>query len=498
MKTVRKRSLIVASALLGAFSVGACGTSDQTRSDAQPAKALNSRIGELKYENGFPTQETVDKLYNELDFQSAVLAYQYATPLVAYNELNLGLKQISVDPGDVAVAERFLQPAEIALTGNNNTIYGQSFLDLAASHGPLVVEMPAGLYGAFFDLWQRPIGQIGPAGPDKGKGGKFVVVPSDFTDPIPAGYIPIKSSTTLAAVFVRAFVRNNDVAAAAKSLDGMRIYSLAQRNNPPKTEIVPFSGKKFNSIAPRGLAYWERVADILNRLSPADQDGAFLESLLKPLGIERGKAFQPDARQKQILTDASVLGWAMSQAISMASRSKDAIYYQGTRWEFVLNLDPSLRQEFWRDLEARTAYYWQGTMAAPAMKVKDIGVGSQYLQSARDSSGNWLDGGKQYRLHVPANPPAKEFWSVTVYDYETRSMIQTDTNIPARSSADKLIKNGDGSVDLYFGPTAPAGKEANWVKTIPGRGWWVWFRFYGPTEPFFDKSWKLADFEKVS
>lgn len=160
-------------------------------------------------------------------------------------------------------------------------------------------------------------------------------------------------------------------------------------------------------------------------------------------------------------------------------------------------LDPSLRQEFWRDLEARTAYYWQATMAAPAMKIKDIGAGSQYLQSAHESSGDWLDGGKQYRLRVPANPPAKEFWSVTVYDYETRSMIQTDTNIPAKSSADKLITNGDGSIDLYFGPTAPAGKEANWVKTLPGRGWWVWFRFYGPTEPFFDKSWQLADFERV-
>ena len=163
----------------------------------------------------------------------------------------------------------------------------------------------------------------------------------------------------------------------------------------------------------------------------------------------------------------------------------------------MLLLNPGLREQFWRELELRTNYYFQATLAAPAMKNKVVGSGSQYLRSARDNEGNWLDGGKNYRLRVPANPPAKEFWSVTVYDYETRSMIQTDTNIPAKSSADKLIANADGSIDLYFGPTAPAGKESNWVKTLPGRGWWVWFRLYAPLEPFFDKSWQLPDFELV-
>jgi hypothetical protein len=465
--------------------------------DLEAAETLNTRIGELKYEVGFPTKETVGKLYDEMDFRGAVTAYQYATSLVAYNEMNMGFKQIGVHEGDLILLERFLDPNGVALTGNNTTIYAMSFLDLA-KNGPMVVEVPAGSYGAFFDLWQQPIGEIGPAGADKGKGGKFVIVPMDYTGTIPEGYFTIKTRTTLAATFARGIVRNNDVAAAAKSLDGIRVHPLAKRDNPPKTKILLASGKKWYSIAPQGFEYWERVADVLNRLSPADQDGAFLAAMLKPLGIEPGKPFHPDARQKQILTDASVVGWAMSQAVSMASRSKDAIYYPGTRWESVLMLDPGLRQEFWRELEARTAYYWQGTMAAPAMKIKAIGVGSQYLQSARDSSGNWLDGGKQYRLRVPANPPAKEFWSVTVYDYETRSQIQTDTNIPAKSSADKLITNDDGSIDLYFGPTAPAGKEANWVKTLPGRGWWVWFRLYGPTEPFFDKTWELPDFEKVN
>jgi hypothetical protein len=276
----------------------------------------------------------------------------------------------------------------------------------------------------------------------------------------------------------------------------MRIYPLSKASNPPKTDILPCTGKNFYSIAPQGFEYWQRIADVINRLGD-DQDAAFLASLLKPLGIEKGKPFQPDARLKQTLTDAAAVAWAMNQTISMAPRFPDVVYYPGKHWEFVIMLDPALRQEYWRNLEERINYYFQGTMASPAMKDKNIGAGSQYLRSARDSKGEWLNGSHQYRLRVPANMPVKDFWSVTVYDYETRSMVQTDTNVAAKSSYDKLITNPDGSVDLYFGPTAPAGKESNWVKTVPGRGWWVWFRFYGPTEPFFDKSWKLPDFEKM-
>jgi hypothetical protein len=163
----------------------------------------------------------------------------------------------------------------------------------------------------------------------------------------------------------------------------------------------------------------------------------------------------------------------------------------------VLELDPSLREAFWRDLEARTNYYFQASMAQPAMKTKAIGRGSQYLRSARDNDGEWLDGSNLYRLNVPADPPAELFWSITLYDFETRSHIQADSNNAALSSYDDLRYNDDGSVDLYFGPEAPDGFENNWVETIPGRGWWVWFRFYSPGEAFFDKSWTLPDFERV-
>src|SRR5436190_2106370 len=201
---------------------------------ASPPSTVDTRIGQLKYEGGFPAKETVEKLYNEMDFQRAVLAYQYAEPLVALNEMNVGLKKIDVFEGDVVVMQRFLDP-----------------------HGV--------------------------------------------------------------------------VKAAAKPIEEIRIYPLTKKDNPTKTKAVPATGTKWYSISPEGFDYWERVAGIVNRI-PVDQDGAFLLSLLKPLGIEQGKPFKPDARQKKILTEASRVGWAMDQAISMAPRAADAIIYPGKHW----------------------------------------------------------------------------------------------------------------------------------------------------------------------
>jgi hypothetical protein len=453
-----------------------------------------TRIGDLHYEGGFPTADTVQKLYDELDFQRAVLAYQYVDPLVAMNEINIGFKQLSGREGGFIVLQHFLDPHGVFLTGNSTTIYAMCFLDLK-KEGPMVVDATPGTFGAFLDLWQQTIAGVGPIGADKGKGGKFLVLPADFKGAVPQGYYTVHSPTSLAAFFARGIVRNGDVAGAAKGLETTQIYPLSMSKNPPKFPIVEATGRDIYTIPPEGLDYWNRVTNVINYLGESE-DAAFLLSLLAPLGIERGKSFAPDARMKRILTDAGDIAWAMNQAISMAPRLKDVVYYPGTHWEFVLMLDPELRGQYWRDLEARINYYFQGTMASPAMKEKHIGEGSQYLRSARDSRGEWLNGSNHYRLRVPGNAPAKDFWSVTVYDFATRSMVKTETDVAAKSSYDKLANNSDGSVDLYFGPTAPAGKESNWVKTRPGRGWWVWFRFYGPTEPFFDKSWRLPDFEK--
>lgn len=206
-----------------------------------------------------------------------------------------------------------------------------------------------------------------------------------------------------------------------------------------------------DTISPEGMPFWERTAQAINKI-PADDDGSLLLTLLKPLGIEQGRPFEPDARQRKILEDAAEVGWLMNQTLAMAPRSEDATCYPGTQWKWAMGLDTSLRHAFWRDLDARIGYYFQGTMAAPANTEKAIGKGSQYLGSARDAEGEWLNGTCTYRLRVPANPPVELFWSVIVHDYQTRSHIQTDTNKAALTSYDQLKNNDDGSVDLYFGP----------------------------------------------
>ena len=460
-------------------------------------KRIKTRMGALDYKAGFPTKSTVEALYNEMDYQRAVLAHQLSDNLVSFYSMHTGPQDSikGAKMGDLVVWEKFLDTKGIVLTGNDTTVYGMVFLDLK-NNGPMVVEVPPSPFlGSLLDLWQVPITGI------DSKGGKFVVAAEDYKGDIklPEGAKLLRSKTTLAVFFARGLVIDNNMEAAIKAVTDSKVYPLSQAASPPKTRVHKASGVVMDTISPmKPMAYWERVAKTLDFVNPEiDQDASLMISLLKPLGIEPGKPFNPDERQKKILSDAAHFGWLMAQAISYAPRLENIVYYPGTHWQWVLELDPSLRGEFWRDLEARTNYYFQASMAQPAMKTKAIGKGSQYVRSAQDSTGEWLDGSNLYRLNVPADAPVELFWSITLYDVETRSQIQNDTNKAALSFYDKFKKNKDGTVDLYFGPKAPKGKESNWIKTIPGRGWWVWFRFYSPTEAFFDKSWQLADFEKV-
>jgi hypothetical protein len=458
--------------------------------------STTTRIGKIDLQNGYPTEPSVTKLYDELDFQRAVQAYIWAMPTVVLDSLRIANKRDwGVDYNGVGVVNKFTSPAVVALTGNSTTIYAASFLDLGRD-GPVVVDSPPAAYGVIDDYWQRPVVEVGPFGPDKGKCGKFLLVPPGYKGEVPKGYFVAHSLTNRVMYLARGFVKDGDVKSAVDTLAKIRIYPLSQAAHPPETKIFMAGDKGMNSIAPRGFSYWEQLADIINQEPVEDRDGFFL-AMLKPLGIEKGKPFQPNERQKKILTDAAEVGFLMAQTISMAPRLDNASSYPGTHWEWVLTLNPNQHGKDYEQLDERTDYTFEAITIAEGMVKPIVGAGSQYMSSAKDSTGAWLDGGKSYRLRVPANVPVKEFWSVTVYDNMTRSMIQTDTNKAALSSYDKLKSNPDGSIDLYFGPQAPQGNERNWIKTPPGKGWFTYFRWYGPTQAFFDKSWKPADIEEA-
>jgi len=473
-----------------ACALGACSTPP-----ASPT-SMDTRIGRIELQSGYPSDASVQKLYDELDFQRAVQAYVWAVPLVSYEALRrANVRDWGVQTNTVSIIDDYTTPSTEVLTGNNTTIYAGIFYDLGRD-GPLVIDSPQGVYGVIDDAWQRSVVEVGPFGPDKGQGGRFLLLPADFKGEVPAGYLAARSLTNRGIYVGRAFVKDGNVKAAVDTLARIRVYPLSMAANPPPTIVVPAAGRPLHSIAPRGDGYWELLAGALQHETVEPRD-RFFHAMLKPLGIEKGKPFNPDARQKKILADAAELGFLMAQTLSAAPRLANAGSYPGTRWEWVLTLNPDQEAPNHSQLDERTDYTFEAFSVADGMVKPIVGAGSQYMSAAKDSSGAWLDGGNSYRLRVPANVPVKEFWAVTVYDNLTRSMVQTDTQQAGLDSTRKLQANADGSIDIYFGPAAPAGKAGNWIKTIPGKGWFTYFRWYGPTQAFFDKSWALPDIERL-
>lgn len=341
----------------------------------------------------------------------------------------------------------------------------------------------------------------GNAGPDKGKGGKYLFVPPGYTGKLPAsGYFIVKPPTYGNLLFGRAFMQHGDTKPGVASLKkGLRVYRLADAAKPPETKFINLSGKVINTVHANNFKFYEEVNEIIQE-EPAGVYGPDMTGIFAAIGIEKGKPFAPDARMKAILTDAVAVGNATARAIDFRNRDKAALIFPDRRWTtpFIGGSYEWLSNGA-RNFDARTLFFYAATIDTPAMAVAMPGIGSQYAAANLDREGNPLDGGKSYRLHVPANVPAKDFWSVVAYDTQTRSMLQTDQQFPSLSSEKKgVAKNADGSVDVYFGPQPPAGKESNWVQTIPGKSWFTIFRLYGPLQPWFDKQWKLEDIVEAS
>jgi hypothetical protein len=279
---------------------------------------------------------------------------------------------------------------------------------------------------------------------------------------------------------------------------GVRIYPWTERNNPPATRFLTPDPDKIAKFLnpPRAMEYWERVTSAIQREPVEDRDRFFM-AMLKPLGIEKGKPFQPDERQKKILTEGAFVGEAMAKASLFDMRFPHTRYRPDANWQYFLILDPMQDLADYSQLDERAVYFYAALGVTKGMLSKTPGVGQAYLGSFRDKEGHAFDGAKSYHLHVPPNPPAKQFWSVTLYDVDTRSLIQNKEQRSDRSSRHDLVKNADGSVDLYFAPTTPTGFEKNWIPTVPGKAWFAAFRFYGPLELYFAESWPLPDIEKA-
>ena len=475
-------------AFFAALAIASCTAFAQQSGVAK----VDTRIGTLEFThdfaNGYPTDATIDKLYDERDFQRACQAYLWALPAVSFASWQRGLmKGLGARNGQV-VSILSYEARRGILTANATTPYYLGFADL--SSGPLVIQMPAsGVQGGISDAWQNGL-------PDTEAPAKYLLLgPGQKVPDDVAGYA-VRQSPTF-DIFLGVRLTDTDPARAKQALAQLRVYPYAQREHPPTMNILDAGTKTWSGLPPRGMEYWQRLDEVIQR-EPAEPRDLFFYAMLRPLGIEKGKPFKPDARQTKILIDAAMVGEAMAKANTADRRFADVRYRPDAHWDFALQLDADDPAAFWNLLDERASWFYEAVGAGSAMAPKHPGgASSAYLSAYKDKTGQWLDGGTSYRLHVPPNAPVKLFWSVTVYDVDTRALILNDQKIADRSSRMDLRKNGDGSVDIYVGPKAPAGFEQNWIPSVPGKSWFAYFRFYQPTEAYFDRSWPLPDFEPV-
>lgn len=460
--------------------------------------AVQTRLGTLRFFDGFPDDDTVEAIYDNLDFQRGVQAFLTALPGASVYALREGFRSQGADNQTVLVMETLMDSKSLFLTPNSESVYNLMWLDLKV--GPLVLETPPNILGIIDDHWFNYVGDVGNAGPDRGKGGKYLLLPPGYEGEVPPGYFVLRSATFGNLFFWRGFLVNGDPRPAVEATKKFtRVYPLARAANPPAMRFVDVSGVAFNTIHANDFSFFEEVDHIVQEEPTAALNPEAL-GLLASIGIEKGKPFAPDARMKRILTEAAAVANATARALVFRSRIKAAYFYPNSAWctPFVGGSHEFLSQPGVRNLDARSFFFYYATGVTPAMAMKMVGVGSQYAVAFVDSQGRPFDGSRTYKAHLPPGIPARDFWSFVIYDNQTRSMLQTDARFPSLGSQAKgLVVNADTSVDIWFGPTAPAGHESNWIQTVPGKGWSAILRLYGPLQSWFDRTWKPGDIELV-
>lgn len=464
-------------------------------------ESFESSIGTLEFFDGFPSKETVDKAYDFLDLQRGVNVFLDEMRAVSSAALREGLRELGVTQANqVAVFENLMDSKALWLTANSETVYASTFLNLETD-GSTVIESPPMVLGILDDMWMRYVGDTGNAGPDRGKGGKYLVLPPGYEGDVPNGYHVYRSRTFGVWFVVRGFLVDGDPGPAVENfMQGLKIYPLKEADNPPNMEFVKVSGVPHNTIHSNDYHFFEEINALIQE---EHNESISRESRgrLALLGIIKGRPFAPDQRMRKILNEAAMIGAAISRSISWASRDEKVYFYpeDDRTWFSAFAVGSHIFQvDNWLHRDARSMFHYNATGITPAMAVAMPGVGSQYAAAAHDSDGNWLDGSHTYQLTLPPNPPAEDFWSVVVYDSQTRSMLQTDQQFPSvNNQRGGAEQNADGSTSVYFGPEAPKGKEKNWVQTVPGKGFWIILRLYAPLEPWFHKTWRPGSVIKL-
>ena len=502
--------LLVPVMLVASLVHGDCASAQGTRFET---------LAGLPFSENRPTPRTAEILRDELLFQRATQAYLWALPLINTLGMKVGSEKVFGSGYDVLpVWKRRLDAKTLVTTPNSDVIYGMGYVDLGKD-GPLVFEAPPNLQGILLDAWQRPIpvdggtffGDVGLPGPDAGKGGTFLLLPPGYAGEVPEDCHVYRSATNTVFVFLRSFYRDpKDLAPAVALIERSRIYPLGGKDTARPMRFPDASGVPVDMLPIRdGTAF-----DELKKLVDSESDTlAEADSLgmLAAIGIVKGRPFAPDAKTRAILDHAAKTAYKMSRVVgfeeTIAGRSLRI--YPDRRW---INPMADATAEHpagpfdlgWHrvagghlDLDARIWFFTNYYSVSPGMLSQTPGRGAKYMITFVDDRGENLSGGETYRLRLPRDIPAANFWSVTLYEAENGSGLANGRPFPSLGSRDAPARNADGGTDLFLGPTAPAGKEGNWLATVPGRGYFAVLRLYGPTEAALDLSWKPGDIEKV-
>jgi hypothetical protein len=463
-----------------------------------PNKVQTDYLGDLEFVDGFPTDETVAKTYDFLDVARATELFLNGIATTSMYAMLNGHAEIGfIANKTVGITEDLMNARSLWLTPQTTTPYVHTEVDV--KNGPVVIEIGTPIIGILDNAFFEYVADLGMGGADRGKGGKYLVVGADYEGDIPDGYFVLKTKTYRHWLLIRILVQDGDL---NKSIDAFknsfRTYPLSQASNPEPNEFVNLSNKQYNTIHANDIHFYYELNEVI-QYEPATAGNPEILGLAASLGIKKGLVFNPDERMKKVLEQGASIGNASARSILFRPRNKSVYFYPDRQWfsplaggshEFLNNGA--------RVLEDRVSMHYFATGITPFMVQPKVGSGSVYEIGASDKNGDPLDGGKTYTVTLPGPIPVNNFWSLMVYDVQTRSILETDQKAGGKdSNADGLLLNADGGATIYFGPTAPKGNENNWIQTMPNKGFHVLLRLYGPLQPWFDKTWKPGDFELI-
>ena len=495
-----KKMTVILAVVMAFATVASAEVSKEVLDSISTPNEVKTSIGTLKFLDGAPYPETAAKVYDYLDTARAADVFLKGMPGASLKGLLDGQRALGVvEAHEMLIFDKLMDAKSLYLTANSSTVYCFPALDLKRD-GPTVVDVPDGLLGATNDAWFRFVNNL-PIG------GKYLYLPPGYDGPVPDGYAVYRPKTYRSWIFLRSSVKNGDVAKAANLvMDNVKVYPLSQVKNPPKMKFISASGKAFNTIHPNNSDFYHHLDEVI-QYEPLDMLDAETRGLFASIGIQKGKKFNPDARMKKILADGVAIANAASRSIAWYPRHemnmKGVRIYPDTDSSWIMAY--TARNVFFNgedgmtmNTDARVMFHYPYTGVTPAMAAPRLGTGSDYGIAYVDSSRQLLDGSKAYKLDLPPNPPVGNFWAVTVYDTQTRSMLQTNQKYPSvDSNTEGLKKNRDGSFTIYFGPKAPKGYENNWIETVSGKSWFVALRMYSPLKPWIDQTWRPSEIELV-